>query len=548
MTGPVPDFKFIAEGMIRGSMGLLDTMRGARDTAIALSRELGRQHGMAGDDDAGRAFAKVYVSAASTTLDKMGFSSYVLGETSKGLMRNAREFMAEESRLAAAFLGRQADLTTGMGDPGADCTENYLGLGQELPEVVGETAWYDQYAPVGRGDRFRGSPEKIRDVVGSWRHAGVLMQRFLEDAQTYALTASKAHSGQASNAFQQYVKYSVGLTCPPAKAQDDEPLVTNLVAACTQIAKACDRYADHVSEAKEKITQHKTDLFAVDMPWDQPMFGGNGYDGGLLDAVLGDSWIRDLGSVGHALDSSVARIKLPSADAPSPVVPGLPLLPPLIPVPAPIPVPVVLASYAGQVPALAPMINPVDSTIPFADPIPPVPGTTHLLTAPEQRQFRAWMNGLRPGGLAGGGGPGAPDNAYQLRVAGYPEREVPLLGSKRGLMVDGIRPLDGHLVEAKHVRDPDCTKKSFRTLDRVEETLTKPVKINKQGAISWDPVVDSMYAGDEKELVRYKQAMANPMNSEIRGLEIATNGRDNAAYGQSMMAMTGTPGSTRYVP
>ncbi|MFJ9823635.1 hypothetical protein ACIRSU_04560 [Streptomyces sp. NPDC101160] len=123
-------------------MGLLDTMRGARDTAIALGHELARQQGMAGDDEAGQAFAKVYVSAASTTLDKMGFSSYVLGETSKGLMRNAREFMAQESRQVSAFLGRQVDLTAGMGDPGADCTEDYLGLGRDLPEVVGETAWY----------------------------------------------------------------------------------------------------------------------------------------------------------------------------------------------------------------------------------------------------------------------------------------------------------------------------------------------------------------------------------------------------------------------
>ncbi|MEU4346264.1 restriction endonuclease fold toxin-2 domain-containing protein [Streptomyces sp. NPDC023838] len=42
--------------------------------------------------------------------------------------------------------------------------------------------------------------------------------------------------------------------------------------------------------------------------------------------------------------------------------------------------------------------------------------------------------------------------------------------------------------------------------------------------------------------------MANPANSEIRELEVVTNGKDNAAYWQSMMATTGTPGSTRYVP
>ncbi|MFH8926060.1 restriction endonuclease fold toxin-2 domain-containing protein [Streptomyces pristinaespiralis] len=548
MSGLAPDLKFVAEGMIRGSMGLIESMRGARDTAIALGHELARQHGMAGDDDAGRAFAKVYVSAASATLNQMGFSSYVLGETSRGLMRTAREFMAQESKLVAQLLGKQVDLTVGMGDPGADCTENYLGLGRDLPEVVGETAWYDQYAPSGRSDRFRGSQEKIRDVAGSWRQAGSLMQRFLEDAQTYSSTAGKAHSGEAADAFRAYVKHFVGLTCPPAKAEADEPLVTNLVAACSQLAKACDRYADHVEAAKERIQQHQNDLFTVDMPWDQPMFGANGYDGGLHDAVLSDPWIQDLGNVAHALDSAAGRVRLPQPEGPTPPgLPGVPFLPPFIRVP--VPVPVRLASFSGtSAPMLLPTVNPVDPGIPFADPIPPAPGSTRLLTASEQQQFRTWANTLRPGGLAGGGGPHNPDNAYQLRIAGYPEREVPLAGQRRGLMVDGIRPADGHLVEAKHVRDPDCTKKSFRSLDRVNETLAKPVKVNSQGKIAWDPLVDSMYTSDEQELMRYRQAMANPANREIRGLEIVTNGTDSAAYWQSMMAMTGTPGSTRYVP
>ncbi|MFI6103616.1 restriction endonuclease fold toxin-2 domain-containing protein [Streptomyces sp. NPDC051310] len=302
-----------------------------------------------------------------------------------------------------------------------------------------------------------------------------------------------------------------------------------------------------MAAAKEKILHHQTDPFEVDMPWDQPMFGANGYDGGLHDAVLADLWIRDLGDVAHALDSSAARISLPSPENPSaPGTPWAPILPP--PIRVPIPVPVRIASRTGRVPTLLPTVNPVDPGIAFGDPIPPAPGTTRLLTAVEQQQFRSWANTLRPGGLARGGGPNDPDNAYQLRIAGYPEREVPLAGSRRGLMVDGVRPVDGYLIEAKHVRDPDCRKKSFRSLDRVEETLAKPVKVNDKGKIARDPVVDSMYAGDEKELIRYKQAMANPANREVRGLEIVTNGKDNAAYWQSMMAMTGTQGSTRYVP
>lgn len=341
------DLKVIAEGMIKASMGMVGTvMVGTRDTAIALFHELDRQHGMAGDDDAGRAFAKVYKSAASTTLDKMGFSAYVMGETGKGLMRNAREFMARESHVASAILNKQVDLTAGMGDPGADCSESFLGRGQELPEVVGDTAWYDQYAPAGTSDRFRGSPEKLRDVATSWRAGGKMMLRFLEDAQVYAHTADKAHSGEAADAFRLYFKAFVGFAGPPEQAQQDETLVANLVAACNQLAKACDQYADHVEAAKRKITQNDLDPFHVEMPWDQPMFGGNGDDGGLLDAVLGDPWIHQLGDVAHALDESEKRVKLPQgSDDP----PGLPV-PPLLPVPVPVPVPLVLASYHGQAP------------------------------------------------------------------------------------------------------------------------------------------------------------------------------------------------------
>jgi hypothetical protein len=42
--------------------------------------------------------------------------------------------------------------------------------------------------------------------------------------------------------------------------------------------------------------------------------------------------------------------------------------------------------------------------------------------------------------------------------------------------------------------------------------------------------------------------MYNPANSEIRGLEIVTNGMTNAAYWESMTAINGVSESARYVP
>ncbi|WP_405612663.1 restriction endonuclease fold toxin-2 domain-containing protein [Streptomyces sp. NBC_00076] len=542
--GLSPDLKVIAEGMIKASMGMVDTvMVGTRDTAIALFHELDRQHGMAGDDDAGSAFAKVYKSAAATTLDKIGFSAYVMGETGKGLMRNAREFMARESRVASAILEKQVDLTAGMGDPGADCSESFLGLGQELPEVVGDTAWYDQYAPGGMSDRFRGSPEKLRDVADTWRRGGKLMVRFLEDAQACAHTADKAHSGEAADAFRRYFQGFVGFATPPERAQSEEPLVANLVAACNQLAKACDRYADHVEAAKKKIVQNQADPFHIDAPWDSPMFGGNGDDGGLLDAVLDDPWIHRLGDVANALDDSEKRVKLPQGSDDPPGLPGLPLLP----VPVPVPVPVALASYSGGLPGVMPAAyRDPDTNVPYKDPLAPVPGTTRLLSVGERKAFTSWVNTLRPLGFGGKGTSTTdPANAYQLRTAGYPERMIPLPAEARkgAIAADGMRPADGYMVDAKHVKDTDeeCRKNSWRTPD----TFDLQDKYDKNGKKKWSKK-DILVGKDEDELGDYEQAMKQ--HEQIRGLEIITNDKDAAAYWQTLMAAESVKGTSRYEP
>ena len=535
------DLKVVSRGMIGASMAMVESvMPGARDTTIALFHALSRQKGMAGDDEAGHEFAKVYRSAAATTVDKMGFSAYVMGETGKGLMRSAREFMASESRTASQLLGKQVDLTSGMGDPATDCTESFLGRGQELAEVVGETSAWDQYAPGGTSDRFRGSPEKLRDVAGSWRHAGKLMQQFLEDAQACAHTADKAHSGQAADSFRAYFKGFVGFAPPPDYAQQDETLVANLVAACHQLAKACDRYAEHVEHAKEKILQHQMDPFHMDNPFDSPVFGGNGYDGGLKDAVLDDPWIRKLGNVAHAVDDSEKRVKLPrGSDDP----PGLPGGLPLLPIPLPEGVPLVPASYDGGTPGIAPAsyVDP-DPNIPHADPVPPSPGSTRLLSAAERKNFVSFVNGLEPKGFGSKAKqPNSPENAYQLRTAGYPERLIPLLPtSKRPFKAaDGMRPADGYMIDSKYVKKKeDCWRKP-ETFDQVED------KYNEKGEKKWNK--GKFFKDlDEGELRQYRDAMT--AHKEIRGLGIITNDRDAAAYWQTLMAQQGVKGTSQYVP
>ncbi|MDI6408153.1 restriction endonuclease fold toxin-2 domain-containing protein [Streptomyces albus] len=525
-----------ATNMIKGSMGLVDVMKGVRDTTIALSTELGaRQKGMAGDDDAGHNFSKVYTPAAKTTLDQLGFSAYVVGQTGAGLMRTAREFMAQEDKFVAAILGKQQDLTAGMADPSDGCDGEFLNRGQKLPDVVGDTAWHHQYLA---SQRFRGDAGKARDVASSWRQAGKILDRLLDVAQGCARAANKAHGGEAADAFDRYFKRCVGFAAPPNRAQAEEPLVANLVAACHQLAKACDKYAEHVDKAYKQIGMDNSNIFHVDNPFDNPRWGGNGNDGGLNDAVLGDPHIHQLKDVPRALDGSQGRVHLTSPDGGG----GIPF--PFIPLPFPrIRVPAMqLASF-----------NDVDLNIPARDPIPPDPNSGHRTLSPtEEKRFRTWMNSLPAEGFAGGGGPSNPDNAYQLRISGYPERKVPLPEhapgiSKKGLLVDGLRPSDGYAVEAKHVRDPDKCNTS-RSLDAVNKTLARPPKIDAKGNMKWDPHLDSMYPKDEKSLRRYQAAMEDPRNKEIRGLEIVTNSKGSAAYWQSLMGMTGVKGDARYVP
>ncbi|MFE4018020.1 restriction endonuclease fold toxin-2 domain-containing protein [Streptomyces sp. NPDC059101] len=533
-------FEFNAGQMIKASMAMMDVMRGVRDTAIALASELEQQHGMAGDDDAGRAFATVYKPAAAATLDQTGFGSYLMGATGRGIMQTAREYMATESQVSAELLGKQEDLSANLGDPAADCSSRFIGLGRELPEVVGETAWFDQYVPGG-GDRYRGSAQKARAVAGSWRHAGKLLERLYEEAQVCASTARQHHTGAAADAFQDYFKRNIGTGHAPAQAQADEPLMANLVAACRQLANACETYADHIETALAAIDVHKADVFRLDLPWEQPMFGGNGFDGGLNDAVLSDPRIRQLGDIAHSLDSSQARIRLPGGDdAPRPpLLPGGGVR---------VPVPIMLASAA---PTMVLMGQGVDPGLAHRDPLPP--NHPNLLSPAEQAAFRTWMKSLPAHGFAGGGNASKPENAYQLRVAGYPEREVPLPAGApgspgRGLSVDGMRPADGYMVEAKYVREPEC-RNTFRRLDEVDKTLGSPVKFESNGTtVKFDPRRDAMYPKDERELVRYQAAMSDPRNSQVKGFEIITNDKEGSAYWQSMMTMIGMRGTTRYEP
>jgi hypothetical protein len=57
----------------------------------------------------------------------------------------------------------------------------------------------------------------------------------------------------------------------------------------------------------------------------------------------------------------------------------------------------------------------------------------------------------------------ADDIAYQIRVAGQPEREVST-GTGRTVWADGYRSQDGALVDAKHIRNSGCSPRTLQGL------------------------------------------------------------------------------------
>ncbi|WP_282956628.1 restriction endonuclease fold toxin-2 domain-containing protein, partial [Streptomyces albus] len=169
---------------------------------------------------------------------------------------------------------------------------------------------------------------------------------------------------------------------------------------------------------------------------------------------------------------------------------------------------------------------------PIGPPNPPDPRFPRLSPG-EQKNFRTWLQSLNEGHISGGK---PAEVAYQKRIAGYPEYEVPIpkgISPRSTLMVDGFRATDGMAVEAKFVNRPD--EPCYR---RVED-LRKSHNDGKK---------DFLYEKDRVELRRYAAALGDPRNKEMRGVETVTNNRESAPYWRVMMAAYGVKGYARYVP
>jgi hypothetical protein len=95
---------------------------------------------------------------------------------------------------------------------------------------------------------------------------------------------------------------------------------------------------------------------------------------------------------------------------------------------------------------------------------PPVPPPFGLSTPQQQGAAAAWVAQQQPARAPAYGTPA--DRAYQVRVAGSPERFARGAAPGTGVWADGYRPADGALIDAKNVHKRGC---SPRTLDGLSE-------------------------------------------------------------------------------
>jgi hypothetical protein len=336
-------------------------------------------------------------------------------------------------------------------------------------------------------------------------------------------TMVSACTGVAFDAFYAYANQFVGL-----KGQRDA-LLSATATACQNLSACCTAYADHIDSRRADV-EHAAEaagvITGVGLVLTLVTFGGSDVAAEGIDATIAAELAAGATTFAEGVGADAALAELAEDEA---VLENtLPKV--LLTVPAAMAVPAITgvtqpAGAADTVPTgLASVGAPGVGPIP-----PPIPPFSPLLTGSALAAFTKWLASIPPDPVK----PTNPsDLAYQLKVAGPTEYLLPTgvtSGPGQTLAVDGIRPADGALIEAKNVRAPGCTP---RTLSGIQNA---------------DRVTGFLSSGDKEELAKYGQALAYP-GTQARYLELDTNDPEAVGYWQFLAAEQGVKTNVRYVP
>jgi hypothetical protein len=508
----VPDVIFKASTQMLGTKEYVYAM------ASGVVGDLGASAGMAGDDQVAHSFAKKYEPAARTLVRGISSAGQAVGLTASKLLTMAVSYLAAEDAVAAKFTAK-IDTSSFAKPPQPQCDEQ--SLESALPMVTGSKEVHE--IPVIGKFWPQGNPDKLRAAARVWHHAADLVDDAQRNAGRHAAPIPVYCSGEAVTAFETYVK-RIYAANPSGNTVVDagQPLMENVSAGCRQMGRICDQYADAIDDCQNTLIALGVGAGIITVAGvllTVFTFGGSDVAAAAGDAALA----AEAAGAAAALAAAEAELAAAAvvAEAEAVIAAALSRLAAAGVVTA---VVVGAADSASASPVLAGFPAAVPATVP---PLPPGPPSGAYPPYPPQQQAAAaaWASGLQTRDPLYG----KPDDiAYQVRVAGQPEREVPT-GNGRMVWADGYRSDDGALVDAKHVRNLGC---SPRTL---------------QGLVENDRATGFVRGTDQDELTRYGQTIANPAN-HAQYLEIDTDDKATVGYWQYLAAASHVPSDVRYLP
>ncbi len=481
------------ETVFRVSVQYLDTKNFVYGIADGTAGDLSGSAGMAGDDSTAHTFAAKYEPCARTVVKAMGTAGQAMAAISGRLLTMAWNYLTTEDSVAASFNGGQIDTASGMQRQPENCEPSaaYAALSQ----VTG--AKQTSSIPVISQFWPQGDPDKLRAAAQVWQKAAELIDDAQSNGARQAMPIFIYCSGDAVDAFGKYAAtVFTGEPSGGTTVAASQPLMENISAGCRLLANACNSYASSIDDLRSTIRNLAIAAGVVSVA-------------GVIGTIF------TLGLSDEAAGAAIAEAEAIVAEAASQLnvdVAGASTTASVSGVTTPQGLAQTVVLTANQ----TSLVGPIGPSTPPAFP---------LYTPAQQAAAAAWANTL-PSRAPNYGNPD--DQAYQLRMAGTPER---LMSSANGSTVwaDGFRPTDGAIIDAKNVRQQGCSPRSLNGLQQS------------------DFATNLLSGKDSNELYRYGDAINNPAN-HAQFLEIDTNDPETVGYWQFLAAQQHVKNDVRYVP
>ncbi|MFF9479754.1 restriction endonuclease fold toxin-2 domain-containing protein [Streptomyces sp. NPDC014733] len=429
---------------------------------------------------------------------------------SSRLLAMATNYLMAEDHATRALAGKIDTTSPLKSSPGA-CDPSQAH--NSLPMVTGSKEVHE--IPVIGKFWPQGDPEKLRNAAHTWATCADLIDEAQGNARRHAADVKEQCRGEAFDRFHDYTAKVYSDRASGGKSTSPSlPLMENISASCRLMHDACNEYADAIDTCRHTLIGLGVAAGVVTAAGViLTVFTLGASDGAAAagDAALAGEAAAAAGVLATAEADSAAAAAVAEAEA---IVARLA---------AQLNVGAGTLSANGATPT-----NLLSSSSP-AGPVGPVPPPTPPPYPPyspsEQAAAAAWIQTCPQRAPNYGN---AEDRAYQVRVAGSPERSVDGAdGSK--IWADGYRPADGALIDAKNVRKMGCSPRQLRGIH--EDSFSTGLMLGK----------------DDSEIARYGEALRNP-NNHAQYLEVDTPDQSTVGYWQYLCAKHHVPSNVRHVP